>query len=52
MGFSENVSRDPILDEQIHQIIRRKKDENLALKKLLNALEKAKQENSDKSKKN
>jgi hypothetical protein len=52
MGFTKNISKGPILDERINQLLRQKKDENVALKKLLNALERARQMDSVKPKKN
>jgi hypothetical protein len=52
MELEKNISKDPVLEERIKQFIRQKKDENDALKKLLNALEKARQIDSSTSKKN
>jgi hypothetical protein len=50
MEISKNISKDPVPDESIDQLLRHKKDENVALKKLLNALGKAKQIDSGKPK--
>ncbi|MFU8843990.1 MAG: hypothetical protein ACNA7V_09315 [Bacteroidales bacterium] len=52
MGLEKNISKDPMLDERIKQFIRQKKDENVALKKLLSALEKARQTDFNHSNKN
>lgn len=52
MRFSKDISKGLIQDERINQLLRQKKDENFALKKLLNALERARQIDSVKSKSN
>jgi hypothetical protein len=52
MRYQKRVSVSGSLDEEIKNYIQKKKDENSALKKLLNALEQAKKGAAEKSVKN
>lgn len=52
MEYQKRTSVSVSLDEEIRNYIQKKKDENSALKKLLNALESAKKTNSESNTKN
>lgn len=52
MDYPKRSSESMSVDEEIRNYIQKKKDENSALKKLLNALESAKKSNTENNSKN